>query len=107
MTNRELIAHLSTLDLDALAMVRGYEGGFEDITVEQIKTMEIVLNYHKSDYYGDHEENTYWLIDEEEERQESDNVPKKLINFIDELIGEQSSDQYQTLLSNSYPTKRI
>ena len=35
------------------------------------------------------------LIDEEEESQESNNVPKKLINFIDELIGEQSSDEYQ------------
>jgi hypothetical protein len=35
------------------------------------------------------------LIDEEEVRQESNNVPKKLINFIDELIGEQSSGEYQ------------
>jgi hypothetical protein len=35
------------------------------------------------------------LIDEEEERQESNNVPKKLINFIDELVGEQRSDEYQ------------
>jgi hypothetical protein len=35
------------------------------------------------------------LIDEEEVRQESNNVPKKLINFIDGLIGEQSSGEYQ------------
>ena len=35
------------------------------------------------------------MINEEEERQNNSNVPKSLINFIDELIGERNNGKYQ------------
>ena len=37
------------------------------------------------------------LIDEEEVRQNKQDIPKNLINFIDELVGDKKNDKYHIL----------
>jgi len=55
MTNKELIEHLSTLDPDMKIMVRGYEGGCEDLEIHQIKPSVVLLDYYQGySYYGEH-----------------------------------------------------
>lgn len=56
MTNKELIEHLSTLDPNMQIMVRGYEGGCQDLKIDQIKQVVVLLGYHQGcKFYGDHE----------------------------------------------------
>lgn len=55
MTIRELIKELEMFDKDTLVMVRGYEGGVEDIT--EIADEKVDLNVNAEDWYGSHEVN--------------------------------------------------
>jgi hypothetical protein len=53
MTVKELIAFLNTQDPELLVFTRGYEGGFDDVTTD-VKTVDVLLNYHTEWYYGKH-----------------------------------------------------
>ena len=53
MTVGELIEKLQQLDPDIHVFVQGYEGGFEDVSVSDIKDM--ALNVNEEWYYGKHE----------------------------------------------------
>lgn len=53
MTVKELIEQLQQLDPELHVFVQGYEGGFEDVEVSDIK--DIALNVHEGWYYGKHE----------------------------------------------------
>lgn len=52
MTIKELIEALSKFDLDTPVVVRGYEGGYNDVTI--VKAESIQLNVNKQHYYGAH-----------------------------------------------------
>jgi hypothetical protein len=54
MTVRELVAFLNTQDPERLVFTCGYEGGYDDVTTD-VKTVDVVLNYHTEWYYGKHE----------------------------------------------------
>ena len=69
MTVKELIEQLKTLDADLTVMVRGYEGGFADIDADKIKHIPMVLNYHDSLHYGDHEEYYDYMLEEDEKNE--------------------------------------
>lgn len=64
MTIGELIEHLKKLDKNRRVVVRGYEGGFHDINVENIREIRLKLSYWGDNlsYYGPHEE----VYDEDE-----------------------------------------
>ena len=51
----ELIKELQELEnQDAYVVVRGYEGGVDD--VNEIEKMKIIRNYNTESFYGSHEE---------------------------------------------------
>jgi hypothetical protein len=50
---KELIEQLQQLDPELHVFVDGYEGGYDDITISEIK--EIALNIHEEWYYGKHD----------------------------------------------------
>jgi hypothetical protein len=54
MTIAELIKEFEKYPQDTRVVVRGYEGGVDD--VGGVKETEIYLNYNTSWYYGKHEE---------------------------------------------------
>jgi len=54
MTVQELIQHLEKLDPNTRVIIRGYEGGYNDIT--NIADIPIKLNVNTAWYYGVHEE---------------------------------------------------
>jgi len=56
MTVKELIEQLSALEnQDAIAMVRGYEGGYIDTSEHIRKPVDMALNVYEEWYYGPHE----------------------------------------------------
>jgi len=54
MTIAELIEKLKEYPQDLRVVVRGYEGGVDDVSC--FEEMEIYLNYNSSWWYGKHEE---------------------------------------------------
>jgi hypothetical protein len=54
MTVGELIEKLQQLDPDLYVFVHGYEGGYADASVSDIK--DIALNVNDEWYYGPHED---------------------------------------------------
>jgi len=60
MTIAELIEKLKEYPQDLRVVVRGYEGGVDDVTY--FEEMEIYLNYNTSWFYGKHEEATPYDI---------------------------------------------
>lgn len=54
MTVKELIEYLQTLNPELRVVYPGYEGGYEDANVFEIR--ELCLNVHPEWYYGDHED---------------------------------------------------
>lgn len=56
MTVKQLIKALSQIeDQDIRVMVRGYEGGYNDINVDSPTIQYMALNVNEEWYYGDHE----------------------------------------------------
>ncbi len=57
MTVQELRDALAAQPDDLRVMVRGYEGGLEDLTADQVKTITAHLDVHSEDstVYGQHE----------------------------------------------------
>jgi len=55
MTVKQLIEHLQTLDPELYVFTRGYEGGLEDIYVNN-NVILVELDHNKAWYYGPHEE---------------------------------------------------
>lgn len=53
MTIKELMAVLSQYNLDTPVVIRGYEGGYNDVTIIELKTMQ--LNVNDKPYYGAHD----------------------------------------------------
>jgi hypothetical protein len=53
MTIAELIEELQNYPQDTRVVVRGYEGGVND--VDYVEETEIYLNYNTASYYGKHE----------------------------------------------------
>ena len=53
MTVKELIEQLQQLDPELHVFVDGYEGGYDDVAVSEVK--EIALNVHSEWYYGKHD----------------------------------------------------
>jgi len=53
MTVKELIEKLQQLDPELHVFVDGYEGGYDDVAVSEVK--EIALNVHSEWYYGKHD----------------------------------------------------
>jgi hypothetical protein len=53
MTVKELIEQLQKLDPELHVFVDGYEGGYDDVAVSEVK--EIALNVHSEWYYGKHD----------------------------------------------------
>jgi len=50
----QLIKRLQMYPPDLRVVVRGYEGGYND--VDQFENLKIVLDYHSAWYYGKHED---------------------------------------------------
>ena len=57
MTIAELIEQLQKYPQDTRVVVRGYEGGVDD--VDEVELTEIYLNYNSVRYYGKHEKVEY------------------------------------------------
>lgn len=53
MTVKELIEKLQQLDPELHVFVDGYEGGYNDVVISEIK--DIALNVNKDWWYGDHD----------------------------------------------------
>ena len=53
MTVKELIQQLQQLDSNLYVFTHGYEGGYEDVVISDIK--EMALDVNKEWYYGPHE----------------------------------------------------
>jgi hypothetical protein len=53
MTVKELIEKLQQLDPELHVFVDGYEGGYDDVAISEIKDIE--LNVHEEWYYGKHD----------------------------------------------------
>jgi len=51
---KELIQELSKLPEDLIVVVRGYEGGINEL--RDVESMEIALNVNTAWYYGKHED---------------------------------------------------
>jgi len=62
MTVKELIEQLQQLDPDLHVFVRGYEGGYDNVGISEVK--EIALDVHEEWYYGRHEDVNYSLIED-------------------------------------------
>ena len=52
MTIQELITALSQYDPNTPVVISGYEGGYNDVSIIQEKTIQ--LNVNNKDYYGAH-----------------------------------------------------
>ena len=50
----QLIKRLQMYPPDLRVVVRGYEGGYND--VDTFENLKLVLNYHSAWYYGKHED---------------------------------------------------
>jgi len=50
----QLIEQLKNYPQDLRVVVRGYEGGYND--VDTFENLKIVLDYHSAWYYGKHED---------------------------------------------------
>ena len=56
MTVKQLITILSTIkDQDTLVMVKGYEGGYNDVEAINIDPIDVALDVNDQWYYGRHE----------------------------------------------------
>lgn len=55
---KELVEKLQKLDQDAMVIVSGYEGGYDE--VDTVEKKEIALNAHTSWYYGKHDDADYY-----------------------------------------------
>ncbi|MGK7883354.1 MAG: hypothetical protein AB4057_01865 [Crocosphaera sp.] len=53
MTIQELIDNLSQYDPNTPVVISGYEGGYNDVTIVEKKTMQ--LNVNNRHYYGAHD----------------------------------------------------
>ena len=65
MTVKELIEQLQQLDPDLHVFTSGYEGGYEDVGISEIK--EIALDVHTDSdewWYGKHEDVNYSSIED-------------------------------------------
>lgn len=54
MTVRELINLLATYPDDLRVVVNGYEDGFDDLSRDKMKIVEIALNVGTESYVGEH-----------------------------------------------------
>jgi hypothetical protein len=54
MTIGELIQKLQQCDPNQMAVVLGYEGGFDELAV--VRGLRLTLNAHEECYFGQHEE---------------------------------------------------
>ena len=54
MNVNQLIKRLQMYPPDLRVVVRGYEGGYNDVDI--FENLKIVLNYHEEWYYGKHED---------------------------------------------------
>ena len=54
MTVRELINLLAAYPDDLRVVVNGYEDGFDDLSWDKLKIVEIALNVGTEDYVGEH-----------------------------------------------------
>ena len=54
MTVGELIQELQKVDQDLNVFVRGYEGGYDDAKIGEVR--EVALNVNTEWYYGKHED---------------------------------------------------
>jgi hypothetical protein len=57
MTVKELIEQLQQLDPDLHVFTVGYEGGYDNVGISEVK--EIALDVHEEWYYGRHEDVNY------------------------------------------------
>ena len=61
MNVNQLIKRLQMYPPDLRVVVRGYEGGYND--VDTFENLKIVLDYHSAWYYGKHEDaNTKYYV---------------------------------------------
>ena len=61
MNVQELIEHLKQCDPELPVMVKGYEGGYKDLTPSKIQEKLIIRDYHgQGSYSGPHEELFEW-----------------------------------------------
>ncbi|MYC08253.1 MAG: hypothetical protein F4X57_13965 [Chloroflexi bacterium] len=58
MTVHELIVLLETYPDDLRVVVNGYEDGFDDLSPDSLKVVEITLNTGTESYVGEH---GYWF----------------------------------------------
>ena len=61
MTVKQLIKELQKYNQDYRVCVPGYEGGYRDITKQQIDECDIVLDVNKDWWFGPHEELVSYL----------------------------------------------
>jgi len=63
MTAKQLIEILQQLDPEMRIFVDGYEGGYNDATVSEIR--DIALDVHSDWYYGTHEDadHSYYKVE--------------------------------------------
>jgi hypothetical protein len=54
MTIAELIEALQEFNPNTRVLVRGYEGGYDDVAVSEI--VPVILNVHREWYYGKHDD---------------------------------------------------
>ena len=63
MTAKQLIETLQQLDPEMRIFVDGYEGGYNDATISEIR--DIALDVHDAWYYGTHEDadHSYYKVE--------------------------------------------
>jgi len=63
MTAKQLIEKLQQIDPEMRIFVDGYEGGYNDATVSEIR--DIALDVHSDWYYGTHEDadHSYYKVE--------------------------------------------
>jgi hypothetical protein len=66
MTVAELIEKLKEYPQDLRVVVRGYEGGVNDVS--HFEELEILLDYYDAWYYGKHKEVCSWTKDTTHEK---------------------------------------
>lgn len=67
MTIAELIEKLKEYPQDLRVVVRGYEGGVND--VDRLEELDILLNYYEGElYFGRHERVYAWTSDKDYEK---------------------------------------
>ena len=76
MTVKQLIEKLSIIeDQEAWVMVRGYEGGYDDVENLNTKPIDMVLDVNDEWYYGKHER----IEDVVEEARKDSQIVKAII----------------------------